>query len=135
MKNARSLGLLIVVAHWIVAVWHLFLAANILPEPNNHVSWLGIVLISSGHLIESLAVWTLSPKLSGLILLIFFLAALGADLYEHFVHASLNNVFMIAAGNGTVWFDGSVVILLVLEILGCSLGILWSGRRPHPRAA
>jgi hypothetical protein len=132
MTEARRLGLLLVIAHWIVAVWHLFLAAKILPAPNNHVSWLAIILISFGHLGVSIALWKLSDRLSGLVLLIFFLAAGGADLYEHFLHASPNNVFMVAAGTWTARFDVSVFVLLVLEILGFSLGILSFGGWLHP---
>ena len=135
MKKARNLGLLVVIAHWIVAVWHLFLAANILPAPNDHFSWLAIILISSGHLGVSVALWKLSDKLSGLVLLVFFLAAGGADLYEHFLHASLNNVSMVAPGTWTASFDLSVFVLLAFEILGCILGILSFGGWPHSKAA
>lgn len=135
MTNARSLGLLVVLAHWIVAVLHLFLAAQILPAPNNRVSSLAIILISCGHAVVSVALWTLSDKISGLTMLIFFLAAFAADLYEHFLHASANNVFMAAPGNWTAWFDLSVFALLALEILGCSLGIRRFGGWPHPRTA
>lgn len=59
--------------------------------------------------------------------MIFFLAALGADAYEHFLYASANNVFMVARGDWTVWFDASVFVLLGLEIIGCSLGVLLRG--------
>jgi hypothetical protein len=129
MTKARMLILLVVIAHWVVAVLHLFLAAKVLPAPNNNVSWLAITLITSGHLVVSIALWNLSDKLTGLVSLIFFLAALGADLYEHFLHASANNVFMVAPGDWTARFDASVFILLALEILGCLLGILLLGRR------
>jgi hypothetical protein len=64
-----------------------------------------------------------------LVSIILFLAALSADLYEHFLHASGNNVFMVAPGDWTAWFNASVFILLVLEILGCSLGVLSLGGR------
>lgn len=128
MTKPRALALLVVVAHWMVAVSHLFLAAKILPAPNNHVSWLAIILMTSGHLAVSIALWKLSDKLAGLVSLIFFAAALGADLYEHFLHASANNVFAVAPGVWTTGFDASVVVLVVLEILGCSLGILLFGR-------
>jgi hypothetical protein len=124
-----------VVAHWIVAVWHLFLAAKVLPSPNNNVSWLAIILITSGHLCVSLALWKLRDKLAGLVSLIFFLAALGADLYEHFLHPAPNNIFTVAAGGWTGWFDASVFGLLALEILACSLGILLLGGWPTPRTA
>jgi len=73
MTKPRMLALIVVVAHWIFAVWHLFLAAKILPAPNNNVSWLAIILITSGHLCVSLALWKLSDRLAGLVLLVFFL--------------------------------------------------------------
>jgi hypothetical protein len=123
------LTLLVVVAHWIVAVWHLFVAAKVLPAPNNHVGWLAITLITFGHLAVSIALWKLSDKLGGLVSLIFFLAAMSADLYEHFVHASANNVFIVASGDWTARFDASVFVLLSLEIAGCLLGILLLGSR------
>lgn len=129
MTKVCKLTLLVLFAHWVVAVLHLFLAAKVLPTPNNSVSWLAITLITLGHLGVSIVLWKLSDRLAGLVSLIFFLAALSADLYEHFLHASANNVFMVGPGNWTAGFDASVLILLVLEILGCLLGILLLGRR------
>jgi hypothetical protein len=127
MTKARPLALLVVAAHWIVAIWHLFLAANVLPAPNNHVSWLAVVLITSGHAVVSLLLWKLSDKVAGFVSVLFFLAAMSADLYEHFLHASQNNVFMVARGDWTVIFDLSVFILLALEIVGCLLGTMALG--------
>jgi hypothetical protein len=123
------LTLLVVVAHWMVAVGHLFLAAKVLPAPNNDVSWLAITLITFGHLAVSIGLWKLSDRVTGLVSLIFFLAAMSADLYEHFLHASANNVFMVAPGDWTARFDASVFALLGLEIAGCMLGILLLGGR------
>jgi hypothetical protein len=123
------LTLLVVVAHWMVAVGHLFLAAKVLPAPNNDVSWLAITLITFGHLAVSIGLWKLSDRVGGLVSLIFFLAAMSADLYEHFLHASANNVFMVAPGDWTARFDASVFALLGLEIVGCMLGILLLGGR------
>src|SRR5579859_6252808 len=111
MTKARMLTLLVVIAHWVDAVLHLFLAAKVLPGPNNSVSWLATILITLGHFVVSVALWKLSERLGGLVSLIFFLAALGADLYEHFLHASANNIFMIAPGDWTARFDASVFIL------------------------
>ena len=129
MPNRRTLTFLIVIAHWIVAVGHLFLAAKVLPAPNNSVSWLAIALITLGHLVVSAAVWWLSDKFAGLMSLIFFLLALSADLYEHFLHASANNVFTVASGDWTARFNASVFALLALEVVGCLLGILLLGGR------
>jgi len=128
MTKRRMSTLLVVVAHWMVAIVHLFLAANVLPAPNNHVSGLAITLITSGHLVVSVALWKLSDTPAGAVSLIFFLAALGADLYEHFLHASANNIFMVTPGDWTAAFNLSVFILLALEIVGCLLGIRLLGR-------
>ena len=122
MTKSRIIILLVVLAHWVDAVWHLFLTANILPAPNNHVAWLGVTLISLGHLALALAIWKLSDKVAGWVSLVFFLAAMGADVYEHFVQTAPNNVLMVAAGQWTTLFEVSVFVLLALEILGCVLG-------------
>ena len=135
MTKARTLALLAVAAHWLVAIWHLFLAANVLPAPNNHVSSLAIILITSGHAVVSILLWKLSDKVAGLVSVIFFLAAMSADLYEHFLHASQNNVFMVARGDWTAIFEVSVFILLALEIVGCLLGtIVLDGRRRNNKS-
>lgn len=135
MNNFRTLALLVLAAHWIVAVVHLFLAAEILPPPNNHVGSLAIILITAGHLIVSLAVWKLGERISGLVVLIFFLAAMSADLYEHFLHSSLNNIFMVMPGSWTAGFDASVFALLALELVGCWLGIRSLGAWRHAKVA
>jgi hypothetical protein len=134
MTRRRTLALLVVVAHWIVAIGHLFLAAKVLPAPNNHVSWLAVTLITLGHIAVSIALWTLSDKIGGLVSLVFFLAALSADLYEHFLQVSANNVFMVAPGDWTAPFNVSVFLLLALEIVGCLLGILLLGGRTPSNA-
>ncbi len=129
MTKTRTLALLVVAAHCIVAIWHLFVAAKILPAPNNHASWLAVTLITSGHVVVSILLWKLSDKVAGSVSLIFFLAAMSADLYEHFLYASENNVFMVTRGDWTAIFNVSVFILLALEIAGCSLGTLMLGGR------
>jgi hypothetical protein len=135
MTNLRTIALRIVVAHCIFAIGHLFLAARILPGPDNNVSGLAIILIGSGHLVAFLAIWKLSAKLAGYVSLIFFLAALSADLYEHFLHVSANNVFMVASSHWTAGFDASVIVLVALELLGSTLGVLLAGGWPHVKAA
>ena len=135
IKHSRRLALLVVVAHWIVVILHLFIAAQVLPGPKNSVSGLGIILLTAGHLVAFIAVWKLGDKASGALLLIFFLAAMGADLYEHFLNRSPNNIFLVAPGSWTPWFDVSVFVLLALEILGCLFGTMLLGRPQHLTAA
>jgi hypothetical protein len=99
MTQARTLALLVVAAHWMVAIWHLFVAAQVLPAPNNHVSSLAIILITSAHLVVSILLWKMSDKV------------------------------VLAGGDWTVIFNVSVSILLALEIVGCSLGTMVLGGR------
>jgi len=134
MKKLRALALRVVVAHWTIAIVHLFIAARILPSPNS-VSSLAIVLITLGHVCVFGALWKVSDRPAGWAALIFFLCALGADVYEHFLHASANNVFAVTGSNWAVWFDISVIGLLWLEIVACSLAILLISRRQTMRAA
>ena len=131
MTKLRRLTLLVVVAHWIVAIGHLFLAAKVLPAPNNSVSWLAVTFITLGHVAVSIVLWKFSDKLAGLVSLIFFVAALSADLYEHFLHPSANNVLLVPPSDWRAGFDASVFILIALEVVGCLLGIvLLGGRSP-----
>ena len=127
MTKPCMLALLVVAAHWLDAVGHLFLAARVLPPPNDHVSGLAVTLITSGHLVVAIVLWMLSARIGGVVSLIFFLSAMSADLYEHFLHASGNNVFMVAPGDWTAAFNASVFALLGLEIVGCVLGVILLG--------
>jgi len=129
----RKIAPLLVIAHWIIAVSHLFLVARILPAPYDKVSWLGITFITLGHWLVTILLWTLSDKVGGVISLIFYWAAMSADLYEHFLHDSPNNVFdLVASSSGTMWFEASVFLLLGLEIAGCLLGIAMVKGRKAP---
>jgi len=132
MTNPRRLALLVVGAHWVVAVWHLFVAAKVLPAPNNDVSWVAISLITLVHVVVATALWKLGDKLAGWVALIFFLLALVFDAFEHLLHASHNNVFMLATGDWTTQFDVSVFVLLALEITGCAVSILLLRGTAHP---
>jgi hypothetical protein len=127
MTRLRTFALLVVGAHWIVAIWHLFLAANVLPAPDNKVSWIAVVLLTLLHWSVLSLLWKLSDRFIGSVSLIFFSAAVSADLYEHFLHPSLNNVFMVAPGDWAAWFKGSVYILFALELLGLLFGALSLG--------
>jgi hypothetical protein len=130
----RMLAPLVVLAHWVDAVVHLYLVAAILPAPYDKVSPLAVILISLGHLVVAIVLWTLPNKWGGAISLVFFLAAMSADLYEHFLHEAANNVFVLGFGARTAAFDASVFVLLALEIVGCLLGILLLAGRAKPAA-
>jgi hypothetical protein len=65
MKNLRIFSLLVIAAHWTVAVWHLFLVTKIPDAPERTVNWLAIGLATLLHLALSFAVWKLSARVAG----------------------------------------------------------------------
>jgi hypothetical protein len=123
MKKLRIYSLLIIAAHWVVGVWHLLLVAKILPAPENNVSWIAISLFTLLHCGVAVACWKLSDRLSGLILCVFLVVALGSGIYEHFLAPGLNNIFRVPPSDWTAAFRASVFLLVVVEILGCWFGI------------
>ncbi len=124
MKRYPRLGVVVIATHCAVAVWHLFLAAEVLPSPNNTISLLAVLLITLMHLAIAAAWWKLTDKLAGAILAIFFAVVLALDIYEHFLHPGANNVFMVLPGDWKTIFEVSVGLLLAIELLGTSIGIL-----------
>jgi hypothetical protein len=123
MKRSRTSGFVVIAAHWIIAVWHLFLAAKVLPVPDNNVSWLAISLLSLLHAGISIVWWKIPNRPAGLVLSIFFIATLASGIYEHFVHLGGNNVFRVVPGEWKTAFQVSVIFLVLLEVLGAWMGL------------
>jgi hypothetical protein len=123
MKRSVVTGFLVIAAHWAVAIWHLFLVAKVVPAPDNDVSWVAIGVLSVVHACIALVWWKVSIKIAGSVLALFFIAALSFDIYEHFLHAGPNNIFGVANSQWNIPFQISVILLVVLEVVGCLVGI------------
>ncbi|PYX30028.1 MAG: hypothetical protein DMG77_11130 [Acidobacteria bacterium] len=123
MKAFREFGLLVIVAHWGVVVWHLLLVAKVLPSFTTQQITLVIGSLTLAHLVVFLAWWIRPNRFGGLLLLVFLTVALAAGIYEHFLSSGPNNVFRIAPGQWTTAFQASVAMLPPLELSGIWLGI------------
>lgn len=123
MNRYRALGLVVIAAHWVTAMWHLSVAAKVIPGPTNGLNLLAVGLITLLHLGIASAWWKLPDRLAGGILSAFFIAALAFGMYEHFLHPGGNNIFMVSPGNEKNAFDVSVGLLMALEVLGVGIGI------------
>jgi hypothetical protein len=134
MNRLRMLLIFLIAANWILAVGHLFLVEKMLPGPEYKVSWVGVAMITFGHLIMATALWRLSHKWAGSVLILFWSAALFFGLYEHVIQAGSNNVFSAAPNDWTGLFDGSVFALLGVEAAGLWLAIRLLGSGPNPEA-
>ncbi len=133
MKALRLYALLIIAVHWIVAAWHLFLVAKILPAPENNVNWVAIGILTLLHFVALIACWKLCDRFTGLVLGVFFVLALGAGLYEHFLDSGLNNIVRVRPSDWVTAFRASVFLLVVIEMLGCWLGIRLLQRNSQTR--
>lgn len=122
MDRYKVFGFVVIAAHWAAAVGHLLVTAKVLAPPDNNVNLFVIGMLSVVHLAVSVAWWRVPSKPAGLILSTFFVAVLGFGIYEHFLHAGANNVFMVIPGPWRAPFDASVALLMALEILGAGLG-------------
>ena len=97
-----------IAAHWVTAIWHLFVAAKVLPGPTNDVNLFAVGLITLLHLGVAGAWKKLPDRLVGGILSAFFIAALAFGIYEHFLHPGGNNVFMVSASEWKTAFEVGV---------------------------
>ncbi|HJS98081.1 MAG TPA: hypothetical protein VJ756_03250 [Terriglobales bacterium] len=123
MNKYRISGIVVIAAHWVTAMWHLSVAAKVLPGPTNGVNLLAVALITLLHLGVAGAWWKLRDKLAGGILSAFFIVALVFGIYEHFIHPGGNNIFMVSASEWKTTFEVSVGLLMALEVLGVGTGI------------
>jgi cell division protein FtsW (lipid II flippase) len=122
MERYKVLGFVVIAAHWAAAVWHLFVAAKVLPSPDNRVNLVAIGILSVVHLAVSVVWWKVPNRPAGLILSTFFIAVLAFGVYEHFLHPGANNAFMVLPGEWKTPFEASVVLLTALEVLGAGIG-------------
>lgn len=112
----------IIIAHMVVLIWHLFIAANIPP---------GLPTIK----ILTVAIAINLASVIGLILLLLQIYRLAAILifppmaltlvigaYEHFASFGPNSVFGIPASERAPSFRATAVLLIILELLGCWIG-------------
>jgi hypothetical protein len=123
MNGYRALGLIVIAAHWVTAMWHLSVA-KVLPGPINGVDLLAVGLLTLLHLGIAGAWWKLPDRLAGGILSAFFIVALAFGIYEHFLHPGGNNIFMVSPSKWKTAFEVSVGLLMALEVLGVGIGIL-----------
>jgi hypothetical protein len=112
----------IVVAHFIAVVWHLFLVVKVQPGfPRfappllilvNLIPVAGLVAFAKGF-----------PKLAGCMITLPLAIALVIGTYAHFLSPGTDNIFSMPPGDLRLPFQVSAVLLVVLEALGCWIGI------------
>jgi hypothetical protein len=122
MRKLCRYAVLVVLAHVVVVFWHLELLARRDAALKVDQVPLFAALANIIPLIALISLWAHFPKL-GAWLLLFLAVPLAIGGYSHFLSPGSDNVFRMADGELTFAFRISAVLLLVLEFLGCWLGI------------
>jgi hypothetical protein len=123
MNRLPLYGTVIVLGHCGVVVWHLLMLARL----HSMLSSSQILLIASlVNLIPFTAVillWTQFRKIAGWLLLVSLGIGLLIGTYEHFLSPSPDNVFRLAQGGWALQFRITAVLLVLIEALGCWIGV------------
>jgi len=119
MNSTARYATFVVLAHAGVVFWHLVLVAKITPGLTDFQVLAATTAINLVPAIALVLLWTHSPRLGGLLLLLPLAVGLVIGGEEHFVTPGPLNVFHMAATPWVLPFQVTAVLLLVLEVFGC----------------
>ncbi len=135
MNSTARYATFVVLAHAAVVFWHLVLVAKITPGLTELQMLAATTAINLVPAIALVLLWTHSPRLGGLLLLLPLAVGLVIGGEEHFVTPGPLNVFHMAATPWVLPFQVTAVLLLVLEVLGCWIAAQAVRGRPFLNAA
>ncbi|MGC2109070.1 MAG: hypothetical protein WA655_06100 [Candidatus Korobacteraceae bacterium] len=124
-------GAPIVIAHYLVVLWHVVLLVKV--QPAFPVLAIGLLLLI--NLLPVAGLFTLAkgfPKSAAGMIILPFGIALVIGGYTHFLSAGSDNVLRMAPSESTLPFQLSAVVLALLEALGCWFGFKVLVSAPTP---
>jgi hypothetical protein len=123
----------IVVGHFIVVVWHLFLVVRV--QPGFPRSALPLMILVNFFPIAGLVALAKGfAKWAGCMITLPLAIVLVIGTYAHFLSPGADNVLHMPPGDLRLPFQISAVLLVLLEALGCWVGIRIFVRMPVQRA-
>jgi hypothetical protein len=128
IKKLAVYATLAVLAHAVIAVWHLFVLAKIPPGLTSQQVLSGAIVINVVPLVGLVLLWTHYPRLASVLIFVPLAAGFCAGGFEHFLSNGPDNVFRMAAAEGTLPFTISAILLAVFELGGCWLCIRMFGK-------
>jgi hypothetical protein len=112
----------IVVGHFIAVIWHLLLVVKVQPGFPGFAPPL-LILVNLFPVVGLVALAKGFTKLAGSMVTLPLAIALGIGTYAHFLSPGTDNILRMQPGNLTLPFQISAVLLVLLEALGCWVGI------------
>jgi hypothetical protein len=124
--NSRQTLLLwsgpIVAGHFIAVVWHLLLVLKVQPGFPRFVAPL-LILVNLIPVTGLVALGKGVPKLAGSLITLPLAIALVIGVYAHFLSPGTDNIFRLPPADLRLPFQISAVPLVLLEALGCWIGV------------
>jgi hypothetical protein len=115
-------GVPIILAHFLVVVWHLLLLLRVQPDTPRFLPPL-LIVINLFPVAGLLFFVKRFHKLAGCMITIPLAVALVMGVYAHFLTAGADNVFRMSPGGLRLPYQTSALLLVVLEALGSWLGV------------
>ncbi len=134
-RTLLLLDVLLVLGHSLSVVWHLTIFDKLYPGPRAGEIELIASMATVVPAVALFLLWMGFRRVSGSLLLLFFLTTLTIGVDEHFVANGKGNILHIAAGPWVPAFRMSVALLLAFEILGCWASVLILSKPELPNAS
>ena len=112
----------IVLGHFVAVIWHLLLLVKVQPgTPRLFPSLL--ILFNLFPVAGLVALAKTFRKLAGSMIILPLAIALVIGTYSHFLSPGTDNILRMPSGDLSLSFQISAVLLVLLEALGCWVGI------------
>jgi hypothetical protein len=123
MNRIPLYGTVIVLCNCGATVWHLLALAGLHSMLSEGQIVLIVTLVNLIPFTAAILLWTRFRTIGGWLLLASLGIGLLIGIYEHFLRPSPNNVFRVAPGEWTSQFRITAVPLMIVEGLGCWIGV------------
>jgi hypothetical protein len=129
-RRYALLATLVVAVNLLLTIWHLYVLGQINPTMTRGQLIVAGCIVSLVPLTSGVLSWTPRHRLAGWLMVASLGLGFAVGSYVHFLSGGSDTVFAIAAGEWTLPFRVSASLLVVVEALGCWVGLrLIFGRR------
>jgi hypothetical protein len=112
----------IVLGHFVAVIWHLSLLVKV--QPGTPRSFPPLLILFNLFPVAGLVALAKGfHKLAGSMIILPLAIALAIGTYAHFLSSGTDNILRMPPGDLRVSFQISAVLLVILEALGCWVGI------------
>ncbi len=121
-RKLLFLGTAVVLSHFAVVIWHLFLLVK-LQSGTANIALVFLIAINLIPVIGMIMFCRGRPKVAGWMVILPLGVAFIIGTYAHFLSLGTDNVFRMPPGEWRLSFQTTALLLAVLEAPGCWIGI------------